>query len=123
MGNTVNTLGGAIESKVTRSYNSLSGTDIRAVLGHLTFAEMQAISYSIHREKAPIYTMGLRQERSGRLPDLDQLRPPRPAQPGQARWWPVRRQQGRYPAFLNRLSGLQARERSLSFLFEIKKIL
>lgn len=58
MGNTVNTLGGAIESEVTRSYNSLSGTDIRAVLGHLTFAEMQAVSYSIHREKAPIYTMG-----------------------------------------------------------------
>jgi hypothetical protein len=34
------------------------GTDVRAVLGHLTFDELQAISYSIHREKAPIYTMG-----------------------------------------------------------------
>jgi len=58
MGNTVNTLGGSMESEVTRSYNSLSGTDIRAVIGHLTFAEIQAVSYSIHREKAPIYTMG-----------------------------------------------------------------
>ena len=58
MGNPVNTLGGQMESKITRSYNSLSGTDIRAVIGHLTFAEIQAISYSIHREKAPIYTMG-----------------------------------------------------------------
>ena len=58
MGNIVNTLGGAMESEITRSYNSLSGTDIRAVLGHLTFAEIQAISYSIHREKASIYTMG-----------------------------------------------------------------
>ena len=58
MGNTISTLGGAMESEVTRSYNSLSGTDIRAVIGHLTFAEIQAISYSIHREKAPIYTMG-----------------------------------------------------------------
>ena len=42
----------------SRSYNSLSGTDIRAVIGNLTFAEIQAISYSITREKAPIYTMG-----------------------------------------------------------------
>ena len=58
MGNTVSTLGGAMESEITRSYNSLSGTDIRAVIGHTTFAEIQAISYSIHREKAPIYTMG-----------------------------------------------------------------
>ncbi len=47
-----------MESDCTRSCNSLSGTDIRAVIGHLTFAEIQAISYSIHREKAPIYTMG-----------------------------------------------------------------
>jgi hypothetical protein len=47
-----------VVSEVSRSYNSLSGTDIRAVIGNLTFAEIQAISYSITREKAPIYTMG-----------------------------------------------------------------
>jgi hypothetical protein len=40
------------------SYNSLSGSDIRAVLGHTPFAEMQAVGYSVTREKAPIYTMG-----------------------------------------------------------------
>src|SRR5690349_6987525 len=51
-------LGGAIESEVSRSYNSLSGSDMRAVLGHTPFAELQAISYSVTREKAPIYTMG-----------------------------------------------------------------
>jgi hypothetical protein len=49
---------GSVVSEVSRSYNSLSGTDIRAVIGNLTFAEIQAISYSITREKAPIYTMG-----------------------------------------------------------------
>ena len=47
-----------IESEVARSYNSLSGSDIRAVLGHTPFAELQAVSYSVTREKAPIYTMG-----------------------------------------------------------------
>ncbi len=49
---------GSVVSEVSRSYNSLSGTDIRAVIGNLTFAEIQAISYSITRKKAPLYTMG-----------------------------------------------------------------
>jgi len=31
---------------------------MRAVLGHTPFAELQAISYSVTREKAPSYTMG-----------------------------------------------------------------
>ena len=47
-----------VTSEISRSYNSLSGTDIRAVIGTQEFAEIQAISYSITREKAPIYTMG-----------------------------------------------------------------
>lgn len=51
-------LGGILESEVTRSYNSFSGSDIRAVIGQYPFAELQAISYSVTREKAPIYTMG-----------------------------------------------------------------
>jgi hypothetical protein len=41
-----------------RSYNSFSGVDIKAVFGRVTIGELQAISYSITREKAPIYTMG-----------------------------------------------------------------
>lgn len=57
MGNTVTTLAGAMESEITHSCNSLSGTDIRASIGHVTFPEIQGISCSIHREKAPIYTM------------------------------------------------------------------
>jgi hypothetical protein len=39
-------------------YNSFSGVDIKAVFNNQVIAELQAISYSISREKAPIYTMG-----------------------------------------------------------------
>jgi hypothetical protein len=42
----------------TRSYNSFSGSDITACIGPYTFAELQAVSYSVTREKAPIYTLG-----------------------------------------------------------------
>ena len=42
-----------IQSELTRTYNSFSGSDIRAYIGPLPFAEIQAISYSISREKAP----------------------------------------------------------------------
>ena len=39
-------------------------TDIRAAIGQYTFAELQAVSYSVTREKAPIYTMGSADVRS-----------------------------------------------------------
>jgi len=45
-------------SAFSKSYNSFSGVDIKAVFGNKVVAELQAISYSITREKAPIYTMG-----------------------------------------------------------------
>ncbi len=51
-------------SQVTASYNSLSGSDIRAFIGPYQFAEMQGISYSVTREKAPIYTVGSPDPRS-----------------------------------------------------------
>jgi hypothetical protein len=54
----INVGGNSLESEIARSYNSFSGSDIRAVIGNLPFAEIQAISYSVTREKAPIYTMG-----------------------------------------------------------------
>jgi hypothetical protein len=54
----INNLGGVLESEVARSYNSFAGADIKAVIGQFQFAELQAISYSVTREKAPIYTMG-----------------------------------------------------------------
>lgn len=54
----INVGGNSLESSIARSYNSFSGSDIRAQIGIVPFAEIQAISYSITREKAPIYTMG-----------------------------------------------------------------
>ncbi|MBU1134870.1 MAG: hypothetical protein KJ569_08175 [Candidatus Omnitrophica bacterium] len=45
-------------SPYARSYNSFSGTDIKAVFGSAVVGELQAISYSITREKGPVYTMG-----------------------------------------------------------------
>ena len=41
-----------------QSYNSFSGVDITAVFGSKVIGSMQGISYSVTREKAPIYTMG-----------------------------------------------------------------
>lgn len=47
-----------LSSEFTRSYNSFSGCDIRAVFGNRVIGTLQGISWSITREKAPIYTMG-----------------------------------------------------------------
>ena len=41
-----------------KGYNSFSGVDIKAVFGDQVIGELQAISYSVSREKAPLYTMG-----------------------------------------------------------------
>ncbi len=43
---------------IGQTYNSFSGVDIKAVFNNVVIGELQAISYSITREKAPIYTMG-----------------------------------------------------------------
>ena len=43
---------------------SFSGSDIRCQIGKYSFAECQAVSYSVTREKAPIYTMGSPDPRS-----------------------------------------------------------
>lgn len=53
-----------VVSPFARSYNSFSGVDIKGVFGNKVIAELQAISYSITREKAPIYTMGSADPRS-----------------------------------------------------------
>ena len=51
-------------NKFSQSYNSFSGADMKAVFGKTVIAELQAISYQITREKAPIYTMGSADPRS-----------------------------------------------------------
>lgn len=58
MGGFTTQLGGVLESSIAQSYNSMSGSDIIASIGQFQFAELQAVSYSVTREKAPIYTMG-----------------------------------------------------------------
>lgn len=47
-------VGGVLQDNYSRAYNSFSGADIKAVIGPLQFAELQAVSYHVKREKAPI---------------------------------------------------------------------
>jgi len=48
----------AIVSEYVRSMNGFSGVDMKASFGNVTIGELQAFSYSITREKAPVFTMG-----------------------------------------------------------------
>ena len=48
----------AQSSEFSRGYNSFSGIDIKATFGTKVIGTLQGISYSVSREKAPIYTMG-----------------------------------------------------------------
>jgi hypothetical protein len=49
---------------LTRTYNSFGGIDIQATFGGKLIGELQGISYTVQREKAPIYTMGEADPRS-----------------------------------------------------------
>lgn len=51
-------------SEYKRSYNSFGGCDIQATFGGRLIGEVQGISYSVTRERAPIYTMGSANPRS-----------------------------------------------------------
>ena len=42
---------------LARTYTSFSGVDIRVIIVNL-IGQMQAVSYAVQREKAPIYVMG-----------------------------------------------------------------
>ncbi len=44
--------------ELSRQFTSFSGTDIRAVVEGETIGALQAISYAVQRERAPIYVMG-----------------------------------------------------------------
>ncbi len=46
------------------TYNSFSGVDMAVVADNRLLAEIQGISYTVTREKAPIYTMGSADPRS-----------------------------------------------------------
>lgn len=51
-------------STYTKTYTSFSGCDIAAAFNGRIIGELQAISYSIQRETAPVYTMGSAEPRS-----------------------------------------------------------
>lgn len=44
--------------ELSREFTSFSGVDIRVVVGGSTIGTIQALSYAVQREKAPIYVMG-----------------------------------------------------------------
>ena len=46
------------EGSFAQTYTSFSGVDIQAVFGDTKIGNLQGVSYSITREKAPIYCMG-----------------------------------------------------------------
>lgn len=48
----------AQQSEFTRAYNSFSGIDMKATFGTKVIGTLQGLSYSVSREKAPVYTMG-----------------------------------------------------------------
>jgi hypothetical protein len=51
-------------SEFTRTYNSFSGVDMMVMFGSVLIGELQGLSYTITREKAPLYTMGSADPRS-----------------------------------------------------------
>ena len=54
----------SVSSEYTKTYTSFSGCDIVASFGGRVVGELQAITYAVRREKAPIYTMGSPEPRS-----------------------------------------------------------
>lgn len=47
-----------LTEQYSRSYNSFSGCDIHATFAGKRIGEVQGISFTVMREKAPLYTMG-----------------------------------------------------------------
>lgn len=47
-----------LTEQYTRTYNSFSGCDIQATFAGIRIGELQGVSFTVMREKGPIYTMG-----------------------------------------------------------------
>jgi len=54
----------ALIEDYTKTYTSFAGCDIVATFNGKVIGELQAITYSVSREKAPVYTMGSAEPRS-----------------------------------------------------------
>lgn len=46
------------QSTYTKTYSTFSGSDITASIGNYIIGELQSITYSVTREKGPVFTMG-----------------------------------------------------------------
>ena len=46
------------QSQYSKTFNSFSGADIKVTFGNVVIGELASITYSVTREKAPIFTMG-----------------------------------------------------------------
>ena len=57
-------LASTLSQEYTKTYTSFSGCDIVASFNGKVIGELQGITYSVSREKAPIYTMGSAEPRS-----------------------------------------------------------
>jgi hypothetical protein len=57
-------MAGTTADSFDRTYNSFSGVDMSVTFGGTHIGELQGISYTVQREKAPIYTMGSADPRS-----------------------------------------------------------
>ena len=57
-------MAGSVASEYTKTYTTFSGCDIVCTFGNTVIGELQAITYSVSREKAPVYTMGSAEPRS-----------------------------------------------------------
>jgi hypothetical protein len=53
-----------MQSEYSRTYTTFSGADIIATFNGRIIGELQAITYSVTREKGPVYTMGSADPRS-----------------------------------------------------------
>ena len=47
-----------LSQKISQTYTSMSGCDINAYINNNIIGNIQGVSFSITREKAPIYDMG-----------------------------------------------------------------
>nr|DAP07420.1 MAG TPA: hypothetical protein [Bacteriophage sp.] len=54
----------SVASDYARTYTTFSGCDIVATFGNVVIGALQAITYHVQREKAPVYTMGSAEPRS-----------------------------------------------------------
>lgn len=57
-------MAGTVATEYTKTYTSFSGCDIVCTFGNVVIGELQAITYHVQREKAPVYTMGSAEPRS-----------------------------------------------------------